>query len=106
MHLEPVEAVRAAITDIDRAHDSAVAAVNAASDPVAAMAAMNELGAHMQALADADAELRKQIAGRIWDAEKMSLAGLADRVSMSNRQAEQLVKDAKGGDPAPPPSGR
>lgn len=69
-----VEAVRAAIVDIDRAHNVSTAAVNAADDLTVAMAAASELAAHMQKLTDADAELRKQVVSRMWDADKLSLA--------------------------------
>lgn len=83
-----VEAVRAAIVDIDRAHNVATAAVNAADDLTVAMAAASELAAHMQKLTDA--ELRKQIVSRMWDADKLSLAGLADKVSMSDRRRAEI----------------
>ena len=96
VHPEAIEAVRAAIADIDIAHNVAVAAVEAMLDPVAAMAAVGVLTTHMQKLTDADAELRTQIAGRIRDANKTSLAGLADRFGTSSRKAQQRANEGEG----------
>ncbi|HEX8934432.1 MAG TPA: hypothetical protein VF788_09600 [Pseudonocardiaceae bacterium] len=79
----PLEVIRDAIADIDKAHNVAIAAVEAAQDPVTAFAGAKELAAHMQALAEADSKLREQLSGRIRDVEKLSLAGLGDRAGMS-----------------------
>ena len=101
MHPDVIEAVRGAIADIDKAHNVATAAVEAAPDPVTAFAAANELAAHIQVLAASDDKLKEQLAGGIWDARKMSLAGRADQVGISKRRAEQPAKDAKADEDAP-----
>lgn len=102
MQPEPVQAVHAAITEIDKAHAAAVTAVNAAPDAKTAFAALNELVAHIQGLVDSHTELRNQVVGRVWEAEKLSLAALADRVGMSKRRAEQQGEVAEdGGDSTP-----
>jgi hypothetical protein len=92
MHPGVVEVVRGAIADIDQVHNVATAA---APDPVTAFAAANELAAHMQVLAASDDKLKEQLSGRVWEARKMSLAGMADQVGISKRRAEQQAKDAK-----------
>lgn len=101
MHPDVVEVVRGAIADIDRAHKVATAAVEAAPDPVTAFAAANELAAHMQVLAASDDKLKEQLSERMWDARKMSLAGRADQVGISQRRAEQQAKDAKADEDSP-----
>jgi hypothetical protein len=95
MHPDVVEVVRGAIADIDKAHNVATAAVDAAPDPVTAFAVANELAAHMQVLAASDNKLKDQLSGRIWDARKMSLAGMADQVGISTRRADQPATDAR-----------
>ena len=101
MHPDVAEVVRGAIADIDKAHNVATAAVDAAPDPVTAFAAANELAAHMQVLAASDDKLKEQLSRRVWDARKTSLAGLADQVGISERQAVQRAKDAKADEDAP-----
>lgn len=99
---DAVETVRAALAEVDQAHDAATTAVTAAPDLDSALAAVNELAAHMRRLSDADAELRTQIIGRVWDAERLSLAALAERVGISKSRADQLiqaVKKSKGQNP-------
>jgi hypothetical protein len=89
VHQYLFEVIRGAIADIDKAHNVATAAVEAAQDPVTAFAGAKELAAHMQALAEADAKRREQFSGRIWDIEKLSLAGLGDRVGMSTANTDE-----------------
>jgi hypothetical protein len=101
MHPNVTEVVRGAIADIDKAHNVATAAVEAAPDPVTAFAAANELAVHMQVLAASDDKLKEQLSGHIWDARKMFRAGMADQVGISKRRAEQQAKDAKADDDSP-----
>jgi hypothetical protein len=101
MHPDVVEVVRGAIADIDKAHNVAIAAVDAAPDPVTAFAMANQLAAHMQVLAASDDKLKEQLSGRIWDARKMSLVGMADQVGISKHGAEQQTKDAKADEDSP-----
>ncbi|MDQ3906089.1 MAG: hypothetical protein M3300_11765 [Actinomycetota bacterium] len=101
MHPDVLEVVRGAIADIDKAHNVATAAVDAAPDPVTAFAAANELATHMKVLAASDDKLKEQLSGRMWDAKKMSLAGMAEQVGISTRRAQQPAKDAKADDDSP-----
>lgn len=94
---DPMEALRAALADLDRAHDAAVAAVEAAPDLDTELEAVNELAGHMRKLDEADAERRTRIIGRVWEAERLSLAALAERVGVSKSRAEQLIKNVKRG---------
>lgn len=91
-----MEAVRATIAEVERAHEMAVEAIEVA-EPSAALLAVNELTAAMRKLADADVVLRTQTAGRVWDAERLSLAALAERVGVSKSRAEQMIKEVKKG---------
>ena len=95
VHPELAEVIRSAIDNIDKAHNVALAAVEAAPDPATGFAAVKELTAHLQALTASDDELQTQLAARIWDAEKLSLASLADRVGMSQMRADQQAKNPK-----------
>ena len=101
MHPDVAEVVRGAIADIDKAHNVATAAVDAAPDPVTAFAAANELAVHMQVLAASDDKLKEQLSRRVWDARKTSLAGMADQVGIFKRRAEQQAKGAKADEDAP-----
>jgi hypothetical protein len=92
---DPVETVRAALAELDQAHDAATTAVTAAPDLDSALAAVNELAAHMRRLSDADAELRTRIIGHVWEAERLSLAALAERVGISKSRADQLIQAVK-----------
>ncbi len=67
--------------------------------PEIAFAAANELTeliarAH-RATAGIAAGLRSRSAGRIWEAEKLSLAALADRIGVSKARADQLIRSIK-----------
>ncbi len=87
--------VRAALVDIDAAHGRAVAAIGAEPNLDDALTAVSELAARVRKLSDADAELRTRIVGRVWDAESLSLAGLADRIGVSKARADQLIRNIK-----------
>lgn len=67
MHQYLFEVIRGAIADIDKAHNVATAAVEAAQDPVTAFAGAKELAAHMQALAEADAKLATAGAAELFE---------------------------------------
>ena len=95
MAVDPLAAVRAALIDLDAAHDRAVAAIQAAADLDAAFTAATELEAHMRRLDASDAELRTNVVGRMWDADRLSLAALASRIGVSKTRADQLVRSVK-----------
>lgn len=92
---DPVEVVRAALAELDRAHATAVAAVEDAPDLDSALAAVNLLHTRLQELINAVTVLRTRIVGRVWDAQRLSLSDLADRVGISKSRAEQLIKKVK-----------
>ena len=87
-----------AMAEVTRAHARAVAAVTA-KPGVEAFTLATQLRDQMEALADADAVLRAEIAARIAEEEQLSLAGLADRISVSKARADQMVRRARSQDP-------
>lgn len=87
--------VRAALADIEATHARAVAAIGAEPSLDAALIAVSELAARVRKLGDADAELRTYIVGRVWEAESLSLAALADRIGVSKARADQLIRNVK-----------
>lgn len=87
--------VRAALADIDAAHGRAVAAIGVEPSLDVALTAVSELASRVRKLSDADAELRTRIVGRVWDAERLSLAALADRIGVSKARADQLIRNIK-----------
>lgn len=92
---DPVEVVRAALVDVERAHAVAVAAVTSAPDLDTALAAVNELAARVRKLSTADDELRTKVVQRVWNAERLTLTELADRVGVSKSRANQLIQSVK-----------
>jgi hypothetical protein len=92
--LDPLEAVRAAIADLERAHQVAVDAINSAV-PAIANQAVNELIAATKRLAEADIVLRTHTAGRVWDAERLSLAALGRRFGVSKSRAGTMMEEVK-----------
>jgi hypothetical protein len=69
--------------------------IRAIPDSQRAFAFATELGDLLREAADEAATLRAQMVGRIWDEEKLSLAALAERISMSRSRAAQLMKAAR-----------
>jgi hypothetical protein len=99
---DPHRAVRDAITVLEQAHTAATDAINAATDPQQAFTAATEWSSRLRKMHDQVAELRATCAARVWTAEQMSLAELAQRIGVSKARADQLVRDAKkqqGGKP-------
>ena len=87
--------VRAALADIERASAVAVEVIKAAEDLDCALAAVKESHARVRQVFESHAELRTEIAGRVWDAQRLSLAALAARVGVSKSRAEQMIKEVK-----------
>ncbi|WP_406319130.1 hypothetical protein OHA77_17650 [Streptosporangium sp. NBC_01639] len=89
------EVVAAALTALDRDFEAAVGIVRKIGDPNQAFQQATELGEILRKLYEASADLRAEQAARIFETERMSLAGLADRIGVSKARAAQLVKTAK-----------
>lgn len=90
------ERVANAIGDIERAFDVAVLEIQRGTDLSRAYQGATELVETLRRLFERSADLRAQSAARIFDAERMSLATLADRIGVSKARAAQLIKTAKG----------
>jgi hypothetical protein len=91
---DPSEEVRAALDEIDRIYERVAASI-AAADHAAAFEAASEFAAKLRALGDRAAQLRLESVGRIWDTDKLSLAGLADRIGVSKSRADSLIRAVK-----------
>ncbi|MEU7003491.1 hypothetical protein [Nonomuraea sp. NPDC046570] len=89
------EAVVAALADLEHAFDTAVTAINAEADPNRAYDGATDLVETLRRIFEASADLRARSAARIFEQERMSLAGLADRIGVSKARAAQLIKTAK-----------
>jgi hypothetical protein len=79
------------------------ASIEAETAPAAAFARATRLVELLRAQVDEAAELRVRAAARIYEAESLSLAGLADRLGISKARAAQLINSSKsrGADQGP-----
>ncbi|MEU0570869.1 hypothetical protein ABZ297_36495 [Nonomuraea sp. NPDC005983] len=89
------EAVLSALADLERAFGAAVSAIDAEPDHNRAYDGATELVETVRRLFEASADQRALSAARIFEQERMSLAGLADRIGVSKARAAQLIKTAK-----------
>lgn len=92
---DAAEAIAADLATLDRAFSETVVAVQGVNDPNLAFECATELVEALRRMYEVSGELRAEQAARIFDAEKMSLAGLADRIGVSKARAAQLVNTAK-----------
>jgi hypothetical protein len=92
---DPTEEVDEALAELDRANERVLKAIREATNLDAALAAVKRSYNHMRRLADAHGEVRTEVAGKVWDAQRLSLSALADRVGVSKSRAEQLIKDVR-----------
>jgi hypothetical protein len=80
---------------------TAVAAVDAIPDAQQALERGGELARSLQAISQELDEIRRRKAAAIWEAEELSLAGLADRVavpdSRKSRAPQPTSEDPKPG---------
>ena len=83
------------LTAMRKAYEQAVAAIEAVPDGEEAFSQATQLREAADALVGGAAELRARMAGRIWEAEEMSLAALAQRIGVSKTRADQLIKAAR-----------
>lgn len=89
------EAVLSALADLDHAFGVALSAIDADPDHNRAYSGATELVETLRRLFEASADQRALAAARIFEHERMSLAGLADRIGVSKARAAQLIKTAK-----------
>lgn len=95
MEESEADAMRDAIAAITRAYTDAMKAINATSDSQQALESATQLAVTLREAFDGASELRTQIAGRIWEAEKLSLSALANRMGVSKARADQLIRAHK-----------
>jgi hypothetical protein len=88
------EQFKPAMDALARAIGSASAAVRAMPAGQTAFVAATELAGVLRDAAEAGSGLRSETARRIRDAERLSLAGLAERIGVSKARAAQLVGPA------------
>lgn len=72
------------------------ATIDAIEDPELAFQMASRLGDMVREMEGTVAQLRSRQAGRIYDKYELSLAGLADRVSVSKTRAAQMLKEGRG----------
>lgn len=92
------QAMHAAISTIEIAYRDAIAAftlIDTLDDRQAAFELANGLATTLEKLDEQAVALRKRCIRRIWETENLSLAKLADRVSVSKTRADQLVRAFK-----------
>jgi hypothetical protein len=92
-----VEVVRAALAEIEEQSQLAIETIKAASDVDQALEAVKESYALMKVITESHNQLRTEIAGRVWDKHRLSLAALADRVGVSKSWSEELIKKVRKG---------
>ncbi|GAA1021452.1 hypothetical protein Aple_073750 [Acrocarpospora pleiomorpha] len=80
-----------------RAYREAVKAVQATADAHEAYESATRLADGLREMADAAARVRAATAAQIQKAEKLSLAGLAERLGVSKARADQLLRAARKG---------
>lgn len=89
------EALRAAIAAMRSAYARAAAAIETIPDPQQAFEKAGELRSAADGLVGEAASLRARMVHRIWEAETMSLAALADRIGVSKTRADQFLRTAR-----------
>lgn len=92
-----VEDVRAAIARLAAAYEEAADVLDRLerTDPRAAYDTVRDLVETLQKLTEQAATLRAEFVGRTWEREKLSLAGLAERIGVSRSRADQLIRARK-----------
>ncbi len=85
-----LEAVNAGVAE-------AAEIVRATTDPRSAFDLATRLASTLRDATSFAAQIRAEMAARIWQTEELSLAGLAQRLGVSKARAAQLVNAAKTG---------
>jgi hypothetical protein len=92
------DAISRALDGLEALYDRAAVAIAAVADPAEAFRQATDFAARAQRVHDEQEtrlrKLRAEQAVRIRDKESLSLAGLAQRISVSKTRADQLVRDA------------
>ena len=83
------------LTAFDLAFQRTVNAIKSDRDLDRAFRRATAVGDHVQKLREELTGLRAVTAKSIYDRDSLSLAGLADRISVSRTRAAQLVNEAK-----------
>jgi hypothetical protein len=89
--------LRQVIRALVRNYDRATAAVLALADPQTRYDSASEVRELLRKMHDAFAEIRTDAAAVIRESEKLSLAGLAQRIGVSKSRADEIVRAAKAG---------
>jgi predicted transcriptional regulator len=84
-----------ALEDVHAAYRQAVAAIETTEDPQQAFELASGLRDALDGLVGEAAELRAQMAYRVYKAEEISLATLATRLSVSKARADQFIRSAR-----------
>ena len=92
---DSTEAVAKALDDIDRAVKAAAAAIEDDRDLTRAFRLATELTEALRERTNDAANLRVLAATRTFEAERLSLSGLADRIGVSKARAAQLINSSK-----------
>lgn len=82
----------------DLAYERTENAVTSDRDRDRALRRATAVSEHVRGLVEKMGQLRTQAVARIYDEEKLSLAGLADRIGVSRPRAAQLMKAARDND--------
>ncbi|MEV6524673.1 hypothetical protein AB0M43_22210 [Longispora sp. NPDC051575] len=85
----------AALAALISAYENAAKAFRAIPEPQVAFEYATELANTLRDLATSGAGLRAQAVKQIWDAEQLSLSGLAKRIGVSKQRVDQLLKTAE-----------
>jgi hypothetical protein len=89
--------LRQVVRALVRNYDRATAAVLALADPQTRYDSASEVRELLRKMHDAFADIRTDAAAAIWESEKLSLAGLAQRIGVSKSRADEIVRAAKAG---------
>jgi hypothetical protein len=86
-----------ALAALRRAYDEAVAAIQAVPDSRQEFEAATELARVVGEWSQQAGRLRAEVAVQIAEAEQLSLAGLANRLSVSRSRAQQWMESKRPG---------
>lgn len=87
--------VRSAIDDVRASYELAVRAIEGIPDNQQAFELATQLRDEMDGLVGEAADLRARMVGRIWEAEELSLAALANRIGVSKSRAGQFIETVR-----------
>lgn len=98
---DSTQAVATALADIDRAVKAAAAAIEDDRDLTRAFRLATDLTEALRERTNDAANLRVLAATRTFEAERMSLSSLADRIGVSKARAAQLINSSRRADHNP-----